>query len=104
MKGENKVITAEFVHEAIDKVADRFDKNGLIRRNYCEIINEDGSSEVIDFLIEEEIEMLLDGLNVVNKVALIEAFASVHLDIWILGVSFVINGELHQHFIKVQEF
>ena len=98
------MITAEFVHEAIDKVADRFDKNGHICRSYCEVIDEDGAYEEIDFLIEEEIEMLLDGLNVVNKVALIEAFASVHFDVWILGVSFVINGELHQHFIKVQEF
>lgn len=98
------MITAEFVHEAIDKVADRFDKNGLIRRSYCEVIDEDGSSEEIDFLIEEEIEMLLDGLNIVNKVALIEAFTSVSLDVWVLGVSFVINGELHQHFIRVQEF
>ena len=98
------MITAEFVHEAIDKVADRFYKNEHICRSYYEVIDEDGSYEEIDFLIEEEIEMLLDGLNVANKVALIEAFTSVSLDIWILSISFVINGELHQHFIRVQEF
>ena len=98
------MITADFVNNAISKVVERFEENDYIRRTYYEVIQEDDEvgPEEIDFFIEDEIDTLLTGLNILHSVELVRAFENTGIDIWVVCVAFVINGELYQHNLVVE--
>ena len=98
------MIDAEFVNDAIFGVIERFEENDYIRRSYCEVIQEDeeiGPGE-ISFYIEDEIDMLLSGLNVNHSVELVDAFENPGIDIWVVCVAFVVDGEIYQHNLVVE--
>ena len=98
------MITADFVNNAISKVVERFEENDYIRRTYYEVIQEDDEvgPEEIDFFIEDEIDTLLTGLNILHSVELVRAFENTGIDIWVVCVAFVIDGELYQHNLVVE--
>ena len=98
------MITANFVNDAISKVVERFEDGDYIRRTYYEVVQEDDEvgPEEIDFFIEDEIDTLLTGLNVLHSVELVDAFENSGIDIWVVCVAFVIDGELFQYNLVVE--
>ena len=87
---------AIFVYDAIGKVVSHFKKSQLhTARHYCKVENEDGESYEIHFYIEDEVKLLLDGLNIQNDVRLIDMYRAVDFDVYVLAIAFVIDGELH---------
>ena len=98
------MVTVEFVNDAISKVVERFEDGDYIRRTYYEVIQEDDEvgPEEIDFFIEDEIDTLLTGLNVLHSVELVDAFENPGTDIWVVCVAFVIDGELCQYNLVVE--
>ena len=104
MKGENKMITADFVNSAISKVVERFEDGDYVRRTYYEVVQEDDEvgPEEIDFFIEDEIDTLLTGFNILHSVELVRAFENTGIDIWVVCVAFVIDGELYQYNLVVE--
>ena len=98
------MITVEFVNDAISKVVERFEDGDYIRRTYYEVIQEDDEvgPEEIHFFIEDEIDTLLVGLNVLHSVELVDAFENPGVDIWVVCVAFVIDGELCQYNLVVE--
>ena len=98
------MITADFVNNAISKVVERFEENDYVRRTYYEVIQEDDEvgPEEIHFFIEDEIDTLLTGLNVLHSVELVDAFENPGIDIWVVCVAFVIDGELCQYNLVVE--
>lgn len=98
------MITVDFVNEAISKVVERFEDGDYIRRTYYEVVQEDDEvgPEEIHFYIEDEIDFLLSGLNVLHSVELVDAFENPGIDIWVLCVAFVIDGELCQYNLVVE--
>ena len=98
------MITIEFVNDAISKVVERFENGDYVRRTYHEVVQEDDEvgSEEIHFFIEDEIDTLLSGLNVLHSVELVDAFENPGIDIWVVCVAFVIDGELCQYNLVVE--
>ena len=98
------MVTIEFVNDAISKVVERFEDGDYIRRTYYEVVQEDDEvgPEEIDFFIEDEIDTLLTGLNVLHSVELVDAFGNPGIDIWVVCVAFVIDGELCQYNLVVE--
>ena len=98
------MITIEFVNDAISKIVDRFENGDYIRRTYYEVVQEDDEAgpEEIHFFIEDEIDTLLSGLNVLHSVELIDAFENSGIDIWVVCVAFIVNGELCQYNLVVE--
>ena len=98
------MITADFVNNAISKVVERFEENDYVRRTYYEVIQEDDEvgPEEIHFFIEDEIDTLLTGLNVLHSVELVDAFDNPGVDIWVVCVAFVVDGELCQYNLVVE--
>ena len=98
------MITADFVNDAISKVVERFEDGDYIRRTYYEAIQEgdEVGPEEIDFFIEDEIDTLLTGLNILHSVELVRAFENTGIDIWVACIAFVIDGELYQHNLVVE--
>ena len=98
------MVTVEFVNDAISKVVERFEDGDYIRRTYYEVVQEDDEvgPEEIDFFIEDEIDTLLTGLNVLHSVELVDAFENPGIDIWVVCVAFVIDGELCQYNLVVE--
>jgi hypothetical protein len=103
MRGDNKMITADFVNEAISKVVERFNREGCITFSYDDIWeDEDGKVYDTTFYIEDEIDTLLSGLNVLHRVELVDVFENPGIEIKVVCVSFVVNGELCQHNVVVE--
>lgn len=98
------MVTVEFVNDAISKVVERFEDGDYVRRTYYEVVQEDDEvgPEEIDFFIEDEIDALLSGLNVLHSVELVDAFENPGIDIWVVCVAFVIDGELCQYNLVVE--
>ena len=98
------MITVEFVNDAISKVVERFEDGDCVRRTYYEVVQEDDEvdPEEIHFFIEDEIDALLSGLNVLHSVELVDAFENPGIDIWVVCVAFVIDGELCQYNLVVE--
>ena len=98
------MVTVEFVNNAISKVVERFEDGDYIRRTYYEVVQEDDEvgPEEIHFFIEDEIDTLLSGLNVLHSVELVDAFENPGIDIWVVCVAFVVNGELCQYNLVVE--
>ena len=98
------MITADFVNNAISKVVDRFEDGDYIRRTYYEVVQEDDEvgPEEIHFFIEDEIDILLAGLNVLHSVELVDAFENPGIDIWVVCVAFVIDDEIYQYNVVVE--
>ena len=101
------MITVEFVNNAISKVVERFEDGDYVRRTYYEVVQEDDEvgPEEIHFFIEDEIDTLLTGLNVLHSIQLVNAFENPGNDIWVVWVvcvAFVINGELCQYNLVVE--
>ena len=98
------MITIEFVNKAISKVVERFEDGDYIRRTYYEVIQEDDEvgPEEIHFFIEDEIDTLLTGLNVLHDVELVDAFDNPGIDVWVVCVAFVVDGELCQYNLVVE--
>lgn len=98
------MITIEFVNKAISKVVERFEDGDYIRRTYYEVVQEDDEvgPEEIHFFIEDEIDMLLTGLNVLHDVELVDAFDNPGIDVWVVCVAFVVDGELCQYNLVVE--
>ena len=88
------MVIADFVNEAISKVVERFEDGDYIRRTYHEVIQEDDEvgPEEIHFFIEDEIDFLLSGLNVLHNVEIVDAFENPGIDIWVVCVAFVIDS------------
>ena len=98
------MITAEFVNDAISKIVERFNREGCITFSYDDIWeDEDGKAYDTTFYIEDEIDTLLSGLNVLHRVKLVDAFSDSSIEIKVVCVSFVVNGELYQYNV-VAEF
>ena len=98
------MITADFVNNAISKVVERFEDGDYIRRTYYEVVQEDDEvgPEEIHFFIEDEIDILLAGLNVLHSVELVDAFENPGIDIWVVCVAFVIDDEIYQYNVVVE--
>lgn len=98
------MVTVEFVNDAISKVVERFEDGDYIRRTYYEVVQEDDEvgPEEIHFFIEDEIDTLLTGLNVLHSVELVDAFENPGIDIWVVCVAFMIDGELCQYNLVVE--
>ena len=98
------MIDAVFVNNAISKVVERFEENDYVRRTYYEVIQEDDEvgPEEIHFFIEDEIDTLLTGLNVLHSVELVDAFENPGIDIWVMCVAFVIDGGIYQYNVVVE--
>ena len=92
------MITAEFVNDAISKVVERFSGDGYITISYDDIWkDEDGNEYDATFYIEDEIDTLLSGLNILHRVELVDVFSNSSIEIKVVCVSFVVNGELYQY-------
>lgn len=104
MRGEKKMIAAYFVYDAIGKVVERFEDGDYVRRTYYEVVqeNDEVGPEEIHFFIEDEIDALLTGLNVLHSVELVDAFENPGIDIWVMCVAFVIDSELCQYNLVVE--
>lgn len=98
------MITVDFVNNAISKVVERFEENDYVRRTYHEVIqeNDEVGPEEIHFFIEDEIDLMLSALGVNHAVELVDAFENPGIDIWVMCVAFVIDGEIHQHNVVVE--
>lgn len=98
------MVAVEFVNDAISKVVERFEDGDYVRRTYYEVVQEDDEvgPEEIHFFIEDEIDALLSGLNVLHSVELVDAFENPGIDIWVVCVAFVIDGELCQYNLVVE--
>lgn len=98
------MVTIEFVNDAISKVVERFEDGDYIRRTYYEVVQEDDEvgPEEIYFFIEDEIDTLLTALNVLHSVELVDAFENPGIDIWVVCVAFVVDGELCQYNLVVE--
>ena len=98
------MITYDFVFDAISKVVERFEDGDYVRRTYYVVLQEDDEvgPEEIHFFIEDEIDALLSGLNVLHSVELVDAFENPGIDIWVMCVAFVIDGELCQYNLVVE--
>ena len=98
------MVTVEFVNNAISKVVERFEDGDYVRRTYYEVVQEDDEvgPEEIHFFIEDEIDTLLTGLNVLHSVELVDAFENPGIDIWVVCVAFMIDGELCQYNLVVE--
>lgn len=98
------MVTTDFVNDAISKVAERFEDGGYVRRTYYEVVQEDDKvdPEEIHFFIEDEIDALLTGLNVLHSIELVDAFENPGIDIWVVCVAFVIDSELCQYNLVVE--
>ena len=98
------MITIDLVNEAISGIVSRFEDGDYVRRTYYEVVQEDDEvgPEEIDFFIEDEIDALLTGLNVLHSVELVDAFDNPGVDIWVVCVAFVVDGELCQYNLVVE--
>ena len=98
------MITIDLVNEAISGIVSRFEDGDYVRRTYYEVVQEDDEvgPEEIDFFIEDEIDALLTGLNVLHSIELVDAFENPGIDIWVVCVAFVIDGELCQYNLVVE--
>ena len=98
------MITVDFVNNAISKVVERFEDGDYIRRTYYEVVQEDDEvgPEEIHFFIEDEINILLAGLNVFHSIELVDAFENPGIDIWVVCVAFVIDDEICQYNVVVE--
>lgn len=98
------MITIEFVNDAISKVVERFEDGDYVRRTYYKVVQEDDEvgPEEIHFFIEDEIDTLLSGLNVLHSVELVNAFKNPGINVWVVCVAFMIDGELCQYNLVVE--
>ena len=98
------MVTVEFVNNAISKIVERFEDGDYIRRTYYEVVQEDYEvgPEEIHFFIEDEIDTLLSGLGINHVVELVDAFENPGIDIWVVCVAFVVDGELCQYNLVVE--
>jgi hypothetical protein len=103
MRGENKMITSEFVNKAISLVVERFSAGDYIRQTYYEVVCEDGESEEIRFFIDHEVEMLLNALGLHFCVELVTTYEGIGLDTFCLCVSYVLDNEIHTYNIAVEQ-
>lgn len=98
------MITVEFVNDAISKVVERFNREDYVSISYDDVWeDEDGNVYDATFYIEDEIDTLLSGLNILHTVELADAFSNPAIEIKVVCVSFVVNEELYQHNV-VAEF
>ena len=94
-------MTGYEILDAIDNVVGRFYDDGglIIRRSYEEVVPaEDGDESYhISFYIEDEISMLLSGLNVTHFCECVTAYEGISLDAYVCCVSFICpkTGKLH---------
>ena len=98
------MVTVDSVNEAISGIVSRFEDGDYVRRTYHEVVQEDDEvgPEEIHFFIEDEIDALLSGLNVLHSVELVDAFDNPGIDIWVVCVAFVIDSELYQYNLVVE--
>ena len=94
----------EFVNDAISKVVERFKDGGYIRRTYYEVIQEDDEigPEEIHFFIEDELDMMLDGLGICHDVKIAEAYEGDDFALYVVGVAFIVTGKLYTHVFSVE--
>lgn len=89
------MITVDFVRGAIDGLVSRFKKSQLhIARHYYEVECEEGEPYEVHFYIEDDIKTMLDGLNIKSDVRLIDMHRTTGIDVYVLIIAFVVNGEL----------
>ena len=98
------MITVDFVNKAITGIIDRFAQPNYVSRVYEEVIqeNDEVEPEEIHFFIENEIEILLQGLNIPYSVELVQAFDNSGIEIWVVCVAFFINGNVESYNIVVE--
>ena len=98
------MITVDFVNKAITGIIDRFAHRNYVSRVYEEVIqeNDEVEPEEIHFFIENEIEILLQGLNIPHSVELVQAFDNPSIEIWVVCVAFFINGNVESYNIVVE--
>ena len=90
------MITSDFVFKAIGDVVSRFKVSQLrIKRHNVSVESEDGETWELHFYIEDEVKTMLDGLHIQSDVRLIDMYSATHIDVAVLAVSFVIEGELY---------
>ena len=104
MRGETKMVTVDLVNPAISGIVSRFEDGDYVRRTYYEVVQEDDEvgPEEIHFFIEDEIDLMLSALGVNHAVELVDAFENPGIDIWVMCVAFVIDGEIYQHNVVVE--
>jgi hypothetical protein len=104
MRGEKKMIDNEFVNSALIKVASRFEEENYIALGYNEVFHdEEGEVHYITFRINEEIDTMLTGLNIPHCVEVVSALESSRFNIWVLCVSYVVDGKPYQFNLVVEE-
>ena len=98
------MITVDFVNKAITGIIDRFAQPNYVSRVYEEVIqeNDEVEPEEIHFFIENEIEILLQGLNIPYSVELVQAFDNPGIEIWVVCVAFFIDGNVESYNIVVE--
>lgn len=98
------MITIDLVNEAISGIVSRFEDGDYVRRTYYEVVQEDDEvgPEEIDFFIEDEIDALLTGLNVLHSVELVDAFDNPGIDIWVVCVAFFVEGKVESYNLVVE--
>ena len=98
------MVTVDFVNKAITGIIDRFAQYDYISRVYEEVIqeNDEVEPEEIHFFIENEIEILLQGLNIPYSVELVQAFDNSGIEIWVVCVAFFIDGNVESYNIVVE--
>ena len=94
----------EFVNDAISKVVERFEDGDYIRRTYYEVVQEDDEvgPEEIHFFIEDELDMMLDGLGVYHDIKIAEAYEGDDFVLYFVGVAFIVTGKLYTHVFPVE--
>ena len=105
MRGENKMIDYEFVDSAINGVIERFRNRAdeYIRRTYFDVVTESGEVEEIHFFIEDELDMLLDGLGVYHDVKIAEAYEGDDFALYVVGVAYIVTGKMYTHVFSVEQ-
>ena len=85
------------INEAIRKIVRKFeDENGFIK-----LIRYSRDDFDLSFSLEDEIEFLMTGLNLIHKIELIEAYENGSKNYYVLCVSYVYNGTLETYNIPV---
>ena len=100
------MITVDFVNKAITGIIDRFAQPNYVSRVYEEVIQENDEVEPEEnhFFIENEIEILLQGLNIPHSVELVQAFDNPGIEIWVVCVAFFIDGNVESYNIVVESY
>jgi hypothetical protein len=97
MRGENKMITADFIKSAIDSMLKRFTKDDQIQAFDFDVIEDDAEDESyeIKFDIAKEMKSMLDGLNIQNEVERMWVDDDPSRTVYALCIAFIFDGKLY---------